>query len=290
MNLPKVPVSPNSVRTLDKAWEESPEWNQLADKTKIEWSRYRGRIVAAWGNLEVRGIEPMHVKALRDNWKDTPASANNMLRCLSSMLSWSVTSGFRTDNPAALIPLLKGGEGYAPWPWEIIQAARCELLEAGREDLWWAIALALYTGQRQDDCLHMRWSAISRGVIAVKQGKTQKELLIPIHRDLQAVLDTIPKRATTILTSSEGRPWASGFNASWRKNRPMLVRSNHLVFHGLRKSAVVFLLESGCTEAETASVTGQTLAMVAHYGKQVNQHRLAAAAILKWEEREQNRN
>lgn len=59
---------------------------------------------------------------------------------------------------------------------------------------------------------------------------------------------------------------------------------------GLRKSAVVMMLEAGCSEAETASVTGQTLAMVAHYGKQVNQSHLAAAAILKWEERERNRN
>ena len=35
--------------------------------------------------------------------------------------------------------------------------------------------------------------------------------------------------------------------------------------------------------AETASITGQSRAMVEHYAKQVNQRRLAAAAILKWE-------
>ena len=61
------------------------------------------------------------------------------------------------------------------------------------------------------------------------------------------------------------------------------LRDRHLVFHGLRKSAVVFLLEAGCTDAETAAITGQSRDMVENYAKQVNQKRLAAAAILKWE-------
>src|SRR5262245_22172980 len=42
-------------------------------------------------------------------------------------------------------------------------------------------------------------------------------------------------------------------------------------------------LEAGCTDAETAAITGQSRDMVEHYAKQVNQKRLAAAAILKWE-------
>ena len=60
------------------------------------------------------------------------------------------------------------------------------------------------------------------------------------------------------------------------------LRRRRLVFHGFRKSAVVFLLEAGCSDAETASITGQSRDMVEHYAKQVNQRRLAAA-ILKWE-------
>ena len=55
------------------------------------------------------------------------------------------------------------------------------------------------------------------------------------------------------------------------------------MFHGLRKSPVVFLLEAGCTDAEVAAVTGQSRQMVEHYSRQVNQRKLAARAILKWE-------
>ncbi len=61
------------------------------------------------------------------------------------------------------------------------------------------------------------------------------------------------------------------------------IREARLVFHGLRKSAVVMLLEVGCTTAEVQAITGQSMQMVEHYAKQVNQKKLAAAAILKWE-------
>jgi len=47
-------------------------------------------------------------------------------------------------------------------------------------------------------------------------------------------------------------------------------------------SAVVFLLEAGCSDADTAAITGQSRDMIEHYARQVNQKRLAAAAILKW--------
>jgi len=55
------------------------------------------------------------------------------------------------------------------------------------------------------------------------------------------------------------------------------------VFHGLRKSAVVFLLEAGCSTAEVSSITGQSMQMVEHYAKEVNQPKLARSGMLKWE-------
>lgn len=282
MRLPAPKVRTDTVRALDEAWASSPEWRSMKPRTQVEWSRHRSRIVEAWGDLQVKGIEPKHVLAMRDAWADWPATANNLMRCLSSMMSWSVPRGWRADNPCREVRPLKAGDGYEPWGWDMIETARERL----REDLWWSVALALYTGQRQGDVLAMRWDAIQGGMIAVRQGKTGKRLAIPLHRDLRPVLDGIPRRAVTILTSSEGRPWTvTGFRASWRKSAIAAdLASRKLVFHGLRKSAVVMLLEAGCTDAEVGAITGQSREMVEHYAKQVNQGRLAATAILKWEQ------
>jgi hypothetical protein len=39
--------------------------------------------------------------------------------------------------------------------------------------------------------------------------------------------------------------------------------------------------EAGCTDAEVCAITGQPHEMVEHYAPQVNQRKLATAAILK---------
>jgi integrase len=122
----------------------------------------------------------------------------------------------------------------------------------------------------------MLWSEVADGFISVEQQKTGKRLRIPMHRDLQALLHEIPRRAVTVLTNTRGKPWTvDGFKTSWNKElgrKAMApIRKAGLVFHGLRKSSVVFLLEAGSTDAEVSAITGQSRQMVEHYARQVNQ-------------------
>ncbi len=188
------------------------------------------------------------------------------------MLSWSIPRGYRADNPCRHVRKLKGGEGYEPWSWEHILHFREHV---SQPELWWAAALALYSGQRQSDCLAMLWSDCANAMMHVVQEKTGKKLWISMHRELREVVDRIPRRSTAILTNRRGTPWTEdGFRSSWGKelDRDIMapIRDAGLVFHGLRKSAVVFLLEAGCTDAEVSAITGQSRQMVEHYARQVN--------------------
>ncbi|MGB9167186.1 MAG: tyrosine-type recombinase/integrase [Rhodomicrobium sp.] len=280
MGEPAVTTKPGTFEALIEAYKASPEWGTLSSSTRSDWSRYLRRIVEIWGGLQVRGLESKHVLSLRDKYQDKPAAANNLLRCLSSMLGWSIPRGWRTDNPCLHVKKLKGGEGYAPWTWEQITYFR----ERAKPELWWAAALALYSGQRQGDCLSMTWGDIADGTIAVVQQKTGKKLRIAMHRDLKTVLQDVPKRSLTVLSNTRGHPWTGdGFKTSWGKELDGMEPLSGVVFHGLRKSAVVFLLEAGCTDAEVSAITGQSRQMVEHYGRKVSQEKLAAAAVLKWE-------
>jgi integrase len=267
---------------LGAAYLDSTEWrDDLSDKTRVEWRRYVDRILTKWGDLQVSRLEPKHVVKLRDRFSDTPASADNLLRCLSAMISWGVLRGWRADNPCLIVPKLARSKPYPPWPWECIETVR----QRGPQELWWATALALYSGQRQGDVLRMKWSDIREGYMTVVQEKTDKPLQVLIHRDLLRVLNVIPRRSIFILTSSMRAPWtADGFRTSWgRMTKRLSLDEQRLVFHGLRKSAVVMLLESGCSDAEVSAITGQSRKMVEHYSLQVNQKKLGASAILKWE-------
>ena len=68
-----------------------------------------------------------------------------------------------------------------------------------------------------------------------------------------------------------------------RKNKPKFLKDAGLVFHGLRKTAVVTLLEAGCTDAQVAAITGHSREMLVHYARRVDQERLAKEAIKTWE-------
>ena len=277
-------AKPGTFGALIAQYQASPEWNAMSSATRSDWSRYLRWIEKAWGPLSVRALEAKHVFKLRDTYAQVPAAANNLLRCLSAMMSWCIPRGWRDSNPCVHVKKLKGGDGYAPWDSHDIDHFKAN----ARSDLWQAAALALYSGQRLADVLKMRWDDIDKGLIAVTQNKTNKKLLIPMHGNLRSLLGEIPRRSVTILTSSRSKPWTvMGFKASWSTelNRPemRMLRDKERVFHGLRKSAVVFLLEAGCTDAEVASITGQSRQMIEHYSRQVNQKKLAARAILKWE-------
>lgn len=268
---------------LIAAYRESPEWRALAPSTTKLWELYQGEIATLWGDKLVKGLEPKHVLWLRDQRAATPASANNLIKTLSSMLGWSVPRGWRNDNPCREVPKLAIGEGYEPWPIETV-----DLFKADAHPVFWSAAcLALYTGQRLGDCLAMPWHSIRDGVVRVRQSKTGKLLEIRLHARLQAELASMPRVATTILVNRAGVPWQTGFKGAWRKELARDVhshiRSAGLVFHGLRKSAVVMLLEAGCSAAEVAAITGQSMQMVEHYAKGINQKRMADAAVLKWE-------
>ena len=287
---------------LIQAYQSSPEWASMAQSTRSDWSRYLSYVEKVWGHTRVDGFKPRHVLELRDAYADIapappgvltkprseyavrPAAANNLLRSLSAMIAWSIPRGWRDDNPCDHVPKLPSGDGYSPWSWEDIALFR----QVASPRFVHAQALALYTGQRQGDVLGMLWTRIRDNMISVRQEKTNTQLWIPMHRDLARIVAEMKRTSVTMVSNSAGSPWTKhGFKASWQKqmadNRLAPLRKRHLVFHGLRKSSVVFLLEAGCTDAEVASITGQSREMVEHYAKQVNQRRLAASAILKWE-------
>lgn len=182
-----------------------------------------------------------------------------------------------TLEPTKDIRPRKGGEHRA-WPQNALEAG----LGASHDRTRLVVHLLYYTGQRIGDVMKMRWSDIHGGRVAVLQQKTGKALDILLHADLAAELERTPKRGLYIVTNQDGE-----------RMTPQVVRKElkalgdslglALVPHGLRKNAVIALLEAGCTVAETAAITGQTFNIVEKYAAQVDQRRLGDAAILKFE-------
>ena len=287
---------PPSARTgsflaLATAWRASLEWQRLAANTQRNYTTAVGRVVAAWGDLPVRLLSSRHVLELRDAHAATPAAANTMLTALASMLDWSIPRDWRDDNPCDKVQALPGGTPWAAWSWEAIEAWRALAVPELRR----AMMLALYTGQRRGDLIVMTWADVDQGAIQVVrddgmigQQKTRKRVWVPLHRELRAELAGVSRTSTRILTGERGQPYTlESFKTAWQRQHEaieLLTGACHgLVLHGLRKSAVCFLLDAGCPEEEVEAITRQSREMIRHYAADLNRQRLAERAIARWE-------
>jgi integrase len=254
---------------------KSERWRKMSANTQVIYGIYLKRLVAAFGKAPANDLRRSDMMRLLDGMADTPGAANVLLKATGSLYTWGRSREHVTARPCDEIDLFELGE-HEPWP--------ADLLDKGlaSEDpiVRLSVHLLYYTGQRIGDVCKMRWSDYREGRIEIVQEKRGHVVSIPPHPALKALLAETPRAGLTIL-SIDARPikreairfilkkWASDQGAS-------------IVPHGLRKNAVNALLEAGCSAAEAAAITKQSLAMVEHYAKARDGRRLADAAVLKW--------
>jgi integrase len=273
-----------TVGDLIAAWQRSPEWRALAERTKDYYSEYV-RPLMGMQHVEASRIERRQLLDIRNALATARGNgaSNAFIRTASAVFGWGVENDWLKASPVARVRRLKGGHLPA-WTQAEADLALRSLL---REDLQRVVLLALYTGQRRGDLIALPWSAYDGDVIRLRQQKTKTPLVIPIHPILKAQLDTWRASATStmILTNALGLPWKGDslseiLRVALSKIEGFPVGKN---LHGLRKLAAVRLAECGCNLHEIGAITGhRSLAMIQLYTQGVDQERLANAAVLRW--------
>lgn len=224
-------VPKHTVAWLCACFRGSEEYAALAVSTRRQWAPWIDRIQEHFGPLSLRQFDRpqirVHIRKWRDLWRAKPRTADYAVQVLSRLLSYAVS-------PCKGIPsLYKANRSEIIWTEEDIQ----KLCNVASPEVSWAVRLAVLTGQRQGDLLKMAWSHVGPSSIEFTTGKSgnRRTVIIPIYQELRQLLDNIPKRATTILTNSDGIPWRSGFGSSW--NKALKKSGLTLHFHDLRGTA-----------------------------------------------------
>jgi integrase len=92
----------------------------------------------------------------------------------------------------------------------------------------------------------------------VGKSRQRREAIIPLYNELRSILTSIPKRSTTILTSSRNRPWRpNGFGTAFNRAKiaaGMTERDLH--FHDLRGTATTKFYIAGLSERVIAEIMG----------------------------------
>ena len=269
-------IAPQLMLTgLIALYEKSPRWRKLKRGTQRIYEIYLRNLADQLNTAPADAVERKDMIRLIDAMADRPGAANLQLKVASALFAWGRSRGHITARPCDDIDLFEIGE-HQPWPTTLIEAG----LAADDGVVRLAVHLLYFTGQRIGDVTRMTWSHFADGRIDVVQEKTGTRISIPPHPALAEILAGTPKAAMTIL-ALEGRPIDRQALRA-RLQRWAANLGHDIVPHGLRKNAVNALLESGCSAAETAAITGQSLQLVEHYAKARDGRRLADAAILKW--------
>lgn len=265
-----------TVAKLIGLYQASARYNNFKPASQKLYTIYLGQLVAKIGPAPAQRIERKDIVLLLDQMADRPGAANMVHATGSAAYMWARQRGHVTNNPFADIDLMEVGE-HEPWPEALLKAA----LTCDDDEVRLGTHLLYFSAQRIGDVVAMRWRDIIDGRITIVQQKTGKEVPIPLHADLAAELAKHPRGLGTILGGTPNRSRITKLRLKLQAFASKL--GYKVVPHGLRKNAVNALLEAGCSAAETAAISGQSLQMVEHYAKGRSQARLGEAAILKWE-------
>lgn len=267
-----------TVEGLIRLYERSPDFKSLSSASQRSYTRYLTRASELMRDgkgrsIPARSVERQDVLALRDKLADTPGAASQAVRAVGALYAWAIDSEKAKDNPAKGVKKFKATP-HERWP--------DELLEEGLADpqVGLAVALLYFTGQRINEVVKMSWTDVRGDHMRVSVQKTSRHIEVAIHPELAGQLERASRGAVTILTNANGQPWTqSGLRQklqAWAK-----ARGREVVPHGLRKNAVVSLLQAGCTAAEVSGITDQSIQMIEHYAKGMSGLPLGRAAVIK---------
>lgn len=280
-----------SVGDLITNYLSSPEFGNLGMGSK---RRYRGvlsRFGDAHGHRDVNDLPILKArKIIQDIGAEKPGMANFTKSVLTTLFEFAISIEMRREekgNPFRRIKAYKGGTHHT-WTDAELAAYRKRWPLGTIERL--AFAATFYTDQRISDVVRMIRPpkaigdalAIRRAdALTIKQRKTGKELVIPVHPALARAMDAGPTNGPYLVPGADGKPMGVNVigklivDAAQAAGLP-----RYCTAHGLRKAMQRLLAELGATDKQMRAVSGhKSPRETERYSEMANQALLAAAAI-----------
>jgi integrase len=275
-------ITPGTFDHLITRFYHSTDWGDLKATTRETYKGELERFRTVYGKRAVATMDARHIANLMEKMKATPSAANNLKKRLSQLFDYAQRIGMRTDNPAKAIRSFRSSKtGFATWQEEQIEQYETKHLIGTTARL--AFDLALYTAQRKSDVRIMGPQHIENGRIRVKQIKTGKLLLIPVHSRLADSIAATPTNHLAFLVSAKGVPFTYDSFGMWFMRQCRAAGLEGYSMHGLRKSASRRMAEMGLSNQLIKSITGHTSdSEVSRYTRDAEQVTMAdkAAAIM----------
>ncbi|HEY4029787.1 MAG TPA: tyrosine-type recombinase/integrase [Caulobacteraceae bacterium] len=296
----KTPAKVRTVNDLVTMYRAAPDgFLKLREgSTRKTWLPWLDRIRDHFGELPVVALKAKdtrwEVVQWRNQWAQTPRTADYAIQVLQRVLSWSINSGLidKDCNPAAGIEQL----WHANRADVIVEEAELTaILQHTTHHGALAIRLAAATGMRRGDLIDLKWSEVDSISISRVASKSTngRRITIPLTKDARAVIAELRELnaardvpSTFVLMSSRG-PWQKdGLGSTWWKAAKAAGVDKH--FHDLRGTAATrFCRVPQTSDEEVADVMGWDPQRVRAIRKRyVDRERIAKGIIARWEQME----
>lgn len=270
-------AGPRTFEALVREYVASHKYRELSIRTVQDYDKVLSWVKEKIGPLPVDRMQRKDVIRAQSVNAERQRFANYIVQVLRILFEHAIDLGWRTDNPAKGVSLLKStAPRREAWPRAMVDAYRAAA--DGRALL--IFELCIGTGQRIGDVLRMRWNDIEDGVMMVTQGKTGAKLAVPLTPRLATILEATPRIGMTICAwGPAGKPTryrtAADLVLAVRKK----IGAEAYDIHGLRYTTAAELAEAGCSDELIMAVTGhRTMAMVAKYAGPARQKSRAKQA------------
>ncbi len=225
---------------------------------------------------------------------DTPAAANELLRILRLLLNHAVDLELRDSNPTVGVKRFTVAPGGLH-SWTEDEISRFFETHPLGTTAHLAMTLMLRTGASSVDAVALGWANLKNDRIIYRRTKTRRSTTlavdIPLHPDLTAALELLPRDSFAFLQTRLGKSRSASGLSNAMRSWCDAAGLPECSAHGLRKACARRLAEAGATVHQIAAVAGHvTLKEVERYTRDAGRSGLADAAFEKqatWSKQEQ---
>lgn len=280
---------PGTVSALIDAYLRSDKFASKAPKTRASYeaclNRFENYVLPSGrrlGDIQAKALENRHVDKIYEAFqerrpdptqppgKNGPilvatklAQANAIMRTASVVWSFGKRQNAVSENP--FLKMGKIGTPPRSVTWSPGQVAKfvAQAMKDGWASVGVAAMLAYELGQRLSDAQStIRWSDYdeARGRIRLTQGKTNRDVSVPVSDVLRAMLDVIPRRAGLIVVREDtGEPWKDdAFSKRAAQIRAAAKLPKELQVRDMRRTALTELGNAGGTDQQLQAVSGHS--------------------------------
>ena len=279
-------TKPGTMNALIAAYYQSSAFTARAPSTQRTYRSQIEEFRKDHGDDPVASLKAKHIDAILGKVaKGSTAQAHKLRKRLLKLMKLAVTWGYREDNPVLVADRIDHKEkGYRTWTEDDIQRYRQHWKKGTPQRI--ALEVLLNTGLRRSDAVRLG-KQHRQGifhVIAVRKNRETVNAIIPVNNTLETHLASVPAGCLTYIVTERRIGRSEKAFTNWiidaARAAGLPPRSSP---HGLRKAMCRRLADSGCTSAQIAAITGQSIVVIERYIKEYNREKAAQTAMTSLE-------